>query len=79
MLRTAFEEYFRFRSPCTLSYIAEEKIKYDVNYLYAVSEALKPAFIVKAVWFRNWRGTEKQKVRGCCVHIVSLDCHFNCI
>jgi hypothetical protein len=43
----------------------EEEIKYDISYLYAVSEALKLAYIVKAVWFRNWRGTEKQKVRGC--------------
>jgi len=29
-----------------------------------VSETLKPSFIVKAAWFCNWRGTEKQKVRG---------------
>ena len=49
------------------------------SYLYAVSEALKIAFIVKAIWFRNWRGTEKQKVRGCSVHIVLLYCDFNCI
>jgi len=52
---------------CTLSYIAssvEEEIQYDASYLYAVSEAMKPAFIIKAGRFRNWRGTEKQKVRG---------------
>jgi len=67
MLLTAFEEYFRFRSTFTLSYIAsslEEEIKYDDIYLFAVSEALKPAFILKAVCFCNWRGTEKQKVKG---------------
>jgi hypothetical protein len=54
MLRAAFEEYFRFRSPCTLSYIAsslEEEIKYDVRYLYAVSEALKLAFVVKLYYY----------------------------
>jgi hypothetical protein len=39
----------------------EEEEKYDISYLYAVAEALKPAFIVKAVWFRNWRGTRNRR------------------
>jgi hypothetical protein len=37
----------------------EGEIKYDVSYLYAVSEGLKPAFIEKAAWFSNWRGNGK--------------------
>ena len=64
MLRTAFEEYFLLRSPCTLAYIAssvEEEIKYDFSCFLFCIGSTETRLYLKAVLFRNWRGTENRR------------------